>query len=238
VQDTELYRGKAKIVYTTKDPSVLRMHFKDDASAFNRKKLGTIEDKGRINCAMSAIMMKLIEKSGVPTHFIEQTGPQEMLVRRLKMFPVEVVIRNVIAGSLSKRLGIPEGTPVSNPFCEFYYKDDDLDDPMVLPEHIVEFRWTTMEELDEMRTLALKINDVMTAFFDGIGLKLIDFKLEFGMFEGKMLLGDELSPDGMRLWDKETGKKMDKDRFRRDLGGVEEAYQEVLSRIQAETANQ
>lgn len=234
MQDKELYRGKAKIVYETRDPGVLKMYFKDDASAFNRKKLGTIENKGRMNCTMSASLMKLMEKAGVPTHFIEQTGPQEMLVRRLKMFPVEVVIRNVVAGSLSRRLAIPEGSPLSKPLCEFYYKADELDDPMILPEHIVEFRWATQKEVDEMRNLALKVDEVMSAFFDGIGLQLVDFKLEFGLFEGRMLLGDELSPDGMRLWDRETGKKMDKDRFRLDLGGVKEAYQEVLARIQSE----
>lgn len=235
-KDKELYRGKAKIVYTTDDPKVLMMHFKDDASAFNRKKLGTIEDKGRINCQMSTTLFNLMEKSGIPTHFIEQPGPREMLVRRLKMFPVEVVIRNVVAGSLAKRLGMAEGTPLSSPLCEFYYKEDALDDPMVTTGHIIEFRWATQEEVAQMQNMAFKVNDVMSTFFDRIGLKLVDFKLEFGMFEDRILLGDELSPDGMRLWDKETGKKMDKDRFRRDLGGVEEAYREVLKRVMSETS--
>ena len=232
----ELYRGKAKIVYTTDDPKVLWLHFTDAASAFNRKKLGEIRDKGRINCTMSAKLMQLMEHGGVPTHFIDQVGPDEMLVRRLKMFPVEVVIRNRVAGSLARRLGMAEGTEISQPFCEFYYKDDDLDDPMVIPEHIVEFGWATREQVNEMREKALRVNDLMRDCFDKTGLELIDFKLEFGMFDGKMLLGDELSPDGMRLWDKKTGKKMDKDRFRHDLGGVEEAYIEVLKRVEAEEA--
>lgn len=231
-QNKELYQGKAKVVYSTDDPDVLLMHFKDDASAFNRKKLGTIVDKGRMNCAMSATLMRLMDGAGIPTHFIDQAGPTDMLVRRLEMFPVEVVIRNIVAGSLARRLAIPEGTPLSKPLCEFYYKSDELDDPLVLVDHIVEFGWATAEQTREMRMLALHINDVLKAFFEQVGLTLVDFKLEFGLYHGRILLGDELSPDGMRLWDKETGKKMDKDRFRLDLGGVEEAYQEVLKRVQ------
>ena len=228
----ELYSGKAKIVYTTDDPTVLLMHFTDAASAFNRKKLGTIQDKGRINCTMSAKLMSLMETMGVPTHFIEQVAPDQMLVRRLNMFPVEVVIRNRLAGSLARRLGMDEGLVLSAPFCEFYYKDDDLDDPMVLPQHIVEFKWATEDQIRQMQDKALKVNRILQDFFDKIGLTLVDFKLEFGEFDGRILLGDELSPDGMRLWDKQTGKKMDKDRFRRDMGGVEEAYNEVLKRVE------
>ena len=226
-----LYEGKAKVVFELEDPDLLLIEFKDTASAFNRKKLGVIEDKGRINARMSALLFQLVEKGGIPTHFVELKGDNQMIVKRLQMLPVEVVVRNKVAGSLARRLGLKEGLAISEPLCEFYYKSDELGDPLVTRQHIRVFGWATQEQIDEMCRYALKVDGVLSKFFDSIGIELIDYKLEFGVFKGRLLLGDELSPDGMRLWDKATGKKLDKDRFRFDMDGVKEAYEEVLKRI-------
>lgn len=227
----KLYEGKAKAIFATDDPKLVIQHFKDDATAFDGKKKGTIGDKGIVNCGVSSIMFKHLEKVGVPTHYVEQLGEREMLVKHLKILPVEVVMRNIIAGSLSKRLGIPEGTPAPEPILEWFYKDDELGDPMINRNHIRIFKYATEDQIAKMEELAFKVNDFMVPFFDKLGIKLVDYKLEFGLHEGELLLGDEITPDGCRLWDKETNEKLDKDRFRRDLGNVEDAYQKVYQLV-------
>ncbi len=228
----KLYEGKAKVLYEMDDPDVLIAEFKDDASAFNRQKLGTIKNKGQINARISALLFELLHKAGIKTHYVEFIGPDKLMVKRMKMLPVEVVVRNKVAGSLARRLNIKEGTDIKEPLCEFYYKSDELGDPLVTRQHVRVFGWASEDEINRMCDEALKVNDVLKEFFDTLGLLLIDFKLEFGIFKGELLLGDEISPDGMRLWEKGTNKKMDKDRFRFDLGDVEEAYEEVLKRIE------
>jgi phosphoribosylaminoimidazole-succinocarboxamide synthase len=228
----KLYEGKAKILYTTEKPDELLQHFKDDATAFNAQKRGTIVEKGAMNCAISSRLFQELEKIGVPTHFIAQDAAREMRVKRLKIVPVEVVVRNVIAGSLAKRLGKPEGEVLPNTIVELYYKDDALGDPMINEDHVLTFGMATRAELDEIRRLALRVNEFLGAFFDRIGIRLVDFKLEFGRdSHGRIILGDEITPDGCRLWDKATDEKLDKDRFRRDLGRVEEAYQKVYQLV-------
>ncbi|WKZ32199.1 MAG: phosphoribosylaminoimidazolesuccinocarboxamide synthase [Thermodesulfobacteriota bacterium] len=227
----KLYEGKAKVLYSTDDKDLLIQYFKDEATAFDGKKKGVIEEKGVLNNKISSAIFKMLESNGVKTHFVEQLNDREMLVKRLRIIPVEVVVRNLIAGSLSKRLGIEEGTALSEPIVEFFYKSDPLGDPMINEYHARAFGWATDAELKEMSVAALRINEILSRFFDERGIILVDFKLEFGEHKGEVLLGDEITPDGCRLWDKKTREKLDKDRFRRDLGKVGEAYQEVLRKV-------
>lgn len=225
----QFYEGKAKCLYATDDPKLVIQYFKDDATAFNAQKRGTIVEKGIMNNAISSKIFQELEKIGVPTHFVQKLSDREMLVRRLQIVPVEVVVRNVIAGSLAKRMGRPEGEALAHPIVELYYKDDALGDPMINDDHVAVFQLATTDEMSEIRRMALKVNDFLRTFFDARGIVLVDFKLEFGRCDGRIVLGDEITPDGCRLWDKKTGEKLDKDRFRRDLGNVEEAYQRVLN---------
>ncbi|WP_312700517.1 phosphoribosylaminoimidazolesuccinocarboxamide synthase [Sedimentibacter sp.] len=226
-----LYEGKAKKVYRTEDEKKYIVEYKDDATAFNGEKRGTIVGKGVVNNKMSAAMFALLEEHGIPTHQIELLSDNESLVKAVKILPLEVIVRNVAAGSLSQRLGIEEGVIMKETVLEFSYKNDELGDPMINDYHIKAMGFATDEELKIVKEYALKVNDVLKEFFLGINIKLIDFKLEFGIYDGQVILADEISPDTCRLWDAETNKKLDKDRFRRDLGGVEEVYQEVLARI-------
>ncbi len=232
-----LYEGKAKIVYATDDPDVYVQDFKDDATAFDGKKKGTIGEKGRMNNAISSRLFGLLEQAGVKTHFLENVSPTAMRIRRLDMFKVEFVVRNVAAGSLSKRIGYPEGAALRNPpIVEYYYKDDELGDPLLCQAHLDELQVVTPEELAEATRVAKQVNALLKDFFAQRGLTLVDYKLEFGRdADGVVRLGDEISPDTCRLWDAATGEKLDKDRFRRDLGGVEDAYAEVLRRIAGES---
>ena len=226
-----IYEGKAKRIYKTDNPDLFIQHFKDDATAFNAKKRGTIVNKGVMNNLISERLFKLLESEGVRTHLVERINDRDMLVKKLDIVPVEVVIRNIIAGSMSKRLGIEEGTKAKKPILEFYYKADALDDPLINDDTAIALGWATASELAKIRDMATKVNQVLKKFFDKRGLILVDFKLEFGRHKGRILLGDEICPDTCRLWDKKTMEKMDKDRFRRDLGNVEEAYQEVCKRV-------
>ena len=230
-----VYEGKAKVLYEGPEPGTLVQYFKDDTTAFDNKKRAVIEGKGVLNNRISEYIMLKLDAIGVPTHFIKRLNMREQLIREVEIIPLEVVVRNVAAGSLSKRLGIPEGTPLPRTIIEFYYKKDELSDPMVSEEHITAFGWATPQELDDIIALALRINDFLVGLFLGIGIKLVDFKVEFGrLWEGEMMrivLADEISPDSCRLWDSQTNEKMDKDRFRRDLGNVAEAYSEVARRL-------
>lgn len=229
----QLYEGKAKKVFQTDDPKLLIVDYKDDATAFNGEKRGSIASKGIVNNTMSAIIFEMLEQKGIPTHLVKLLGDRETLVKAVEIVPLEVIVRNVAAGSFSKRYGVEEGRPLARPALEFSLKNDDLGDPLINDDHILSLELATGEELSAIRDYALKINDALKDFFLKIGLKLIDFKLEFGRWEGKIILADEISPDTCRLWDVKTGEKMDKDRFRRDLGNVEETYQEVLKRVKA-----
>ena len=226
-----IYEGKAKKLYTTDDPDLLIQYFKDDATAFNAKKRGTIEDKGVINNRMSEIFFGLLEREGVRSHFVKRLSDREMLVKRLEIVPVETVVRNIVAGSLAKRLGLEEGGDLPRPIVEYYYKSDPLDDPMITEDHILVFQFATADELATIRAMALKVNDVLRSFLDTRGVLLVDAKLEFGRHQGEILLGDEICPDTCRFWDKVTREKLDKARFRRDLGNVEGAYREMMSRV-------
>jgi phosphoribosylaminoimidazole-succinocarboxamide synthase len=226
-----IYEGKAKKLYTTDDPDLLIQYFKDDATAFNAKKRGTIEEKGVLNNRMSEIFFGLVEKEGVRTHFVKRLSDREMLVKRLEIVPVETVVRNVVAGSLAKRLGLEEGRELPRPIVEYYYKSDALDDPMIIEEHIYAFGFATEEELSKIRAMALRVNDIIRRFLEARGILLVDAKFEFGRHKGEILLGDEICPDTCRFWDKATREKLDKDRFRRDLGNVEEAYREMMARV-------
>ena len=226
-----LYEGKAKQVYRTADPDLLIQHFKDDATAFNAQKRGTIASKGIINNRTSEVFFKLLEEHGVATHFVRRLSDRDMLIRSCDIVKIEVVARNIIAGSLAKRLGRPEGELLSEPVLEHYLKDDALGDPMINDWHIRVLRLATAPELQTINETALKVNAILREFLDARGIVLVDMKLEFGRHQGKMLLADEICPDTCRFWDKATSEKLDKDRFRRDLGGVEEAYQEVARRI-------
>lgn len=228
-----LYEGKAKKIYATDDPGLVLMKYKDDATAFDGTKKGTIKNKGIVNNRVSCLLFKYLEGEGIETHLVEQLDERNVIVKKLKMLPVEVVVRNVIAGSLAQRVGLPEGMALSQPILEFYYKDDNLHDPMINEFHARALGWADDRELEQMKDKALKINQILRGLFDRIGIILVDFKLEFGVFEGRVLLGDEISPDTCRLWDKESLEKLDKDRFRRDLGKEEEAYQEVVRRIES-----
>jgi len=227
------YEGKAKKLYSTSNPDLVIQYFKDDATAFNAKKRGTIEDKGVMNNRMSELFFTLLEREGVRTHWLRRLSDREMLTRRLDIIPVEVVVRNIIAGSIAKRLGLEEGKALKRPLVEYYYKSDPLDDPIIYAEHAIEFGWATEQELATIKSLALKVNDVLRKFLDERNVILVDFKLEFGRHQGEILLGDEICPDTCRFWDKTTREKLDKDRFRRDLGGVEGAYHEMLRRVEA-----
>ncbi len=226
-----VYEGKAKKVYKTDNLKQYIVEYKDDATAFNGEKKGTITGKGVVNNKMSAALFALLEKEGVPTHQLELLNDRESLVKAVKILPLEVIVRNVAAGSLAQRLGLEEGVPMKETVLEFSYKNDALGDPMINDYHIRAMEFATEEQLDAVKAYAIKVNEVLKNFFLEINIKLIDFKLEFGVYEGKVILADEISPDTCRLWDAETNKKLDKDRFRRDMGGVEEVYQEVLSRI-------
>jgi len=236
IQGEKLHEGKAKIVYATDDPNVYLQQFKDSATAFDGKKKGTIARKGEINNAISARLFALLEEAGVPTHFLGATSDTGMLIRRLDMFKVEFVVRNIAAGSLSKRIGYPEGTPLKNPpVIEYYYKDDELGDPLLCLSHLEELNVASREDIEEATRLARTVNRVLTDFFAARGVTLVDFKLEFGKdAHGVVRLGDEISPDTCRFWDSGTGERLDKDRFRRDMGGVEDAYEEMLRRVTAE----
>ena len=227
----KIYEGKAKILYSTDDPDCVIQYFKDDATAFNGVKKGTIVGKGVINNQVSSRIFRYLESEGVPTHFVERLSDREMLVKKLKIIPIEVVMRNVAAGSLSKRLGIAEGKHLKKSILECYYKDDNLGDPMINDYHIAEFGLATDEELKLLKTYGFRVNELMCAFFKARGIRLVDFKIEFGMHKGKVLLGDEISPDGCRLWRWDTNEKLDKDRFRFDLGKVEEKYREIYDLV-------
>ncbi len=230
-----IHEGKAKVMFEGPQPGTLVQYFKDDATAFNNEKRGTISGKGVLNNAISEYLMLRLAEIGVPTHFVRRLNMREQLIREVEIIPIEVVVRNVAAGSISKRLGIEEGTPLPRPIIEYYYKKDELGDPMVSEEHITAFGWASNQDLDDMVPLALRVNDFMSGLFLGVGLRLVDFKLEFGRLweddEMRIVVADEISPDSCRLWDIKTNEKMDKDRFRRDLGKVEEAYQEVARRL-------
>ncbi|XSG82804.1 MAG: phosphoribosylaminoimidazolesuccinocarboxamide synthase [Methyloligella sp. ZOD6] len=230
-----IYEGKAKILYEGPEPGTLIQHFKDDATAFNNQKHDKIEGKGVLNNRISEYLFQRLGDIGVPTHFIKRMNMREQLVREVEIIPVEVVVRNVAAGSIAKRLGMEEGTPLPRSIVEFYYKSDELGDPMVTEEHITAFNWAAPQEIDDMMSVALRVNDFLTGLFLGIGIKLVDFKCEFGrLWENdtmRIVLADEISPDCCRLWDIESQEKLDKDRFRRDLGGLVEAYQEVARRL-------
>ena len=226
-----MYEGKAKQVFATEDPTLAIIHYKDDATAFNGLKKGTIVGKGVVNNLVSNHLFKMLEQSGVPTHLVEQINDRDSVVRRVQIVPLEVIVRNIAAGSLSKRLGLPEGTKLGSTVLEFCYKNDDLGDPMVNEYHIAAMNLATREEVETISAMALKVNELLTAYLKELNIELIDFKLEFGRFDGKIVLADEISPDTCRFWDSKTGEKLDKDRFRRDLGDVEGAYQEILRRL-------
>lgn len=224
--------GKAKKIYATSEPDKLIFYFKDDATAFNAKKRGTIASKGILNNRISQHFFRLLESNGIPTHFISEVSEREMLVQRLEIIPVETVVRNIVTGSLQKRLGRTDGEVLPRPVVEFYYKSDALDDPMINDDHAIVFGWATREELAEIRRQALAVNEVLRKFMAERGVLLVDFKLEFGRTpDGKVLLADEICPDTCRFWDAETRERLDKDRFRQDLGNVEEAYREIMKRV-------
>ncbi|MGZ8312381.1 MAG: phosphoribosylaminoimidazolesuccinocarboxamide synthase [Allosphingosinicella sp.] len=230
-----IYEGKAKILYEGPEPGTLIQYFKDDATAFNAQKKGTISGKGVLNNRISEHIFTLLGAIGIPTHFVRRLNMREQLIRQVEIVPIEVVVRNVAAGTLSQRLGIEEGTQLPRTIIEYYYKDDALGDPMIADEHIACFGWASQEEMNDIADMAIRINDFMCGLFAGIGIRLVDFKLEFGrLWENdysRVILADEISPDGCRLWDMSSGEKLDKDRFRRDLGGEAEAYQEVARRL-------
>jgi len=227
----QLYKGKAKTVYATNEPDLLWLTFRNDTSAFDGQKLAQLDRKGEVNNKINAFVMGQLEAAGVRTHFVRLLSDTEALVKRLTMIPVECVVRNVVAGSMSKRLGIEEGRVLPQPIFEFFYKNDALHDPLVNDAHIEVLGWATKSEIEEMKRLTFRVNDVLKPLFAKAGITLVDYKLEFGKFNGAMLLGDEFTPDGCRLWDTSTQEKMDKDRFRRDLGNVIEKYIEVGKRL-------
>ena len=230
-QGEKIYEGKAKILYRTNNKDLLIQHFKDDATAFDGTKRGTIVSKGVCNNKISAKLFTLLKKGGVPTHFVKMLNERDMLIKKLDIVKVEVLVRNIAAGSLSKRLGLPEGTPMKRTVLEYCYKNDELHDPQINIHHILATDMATEKQMKMIDKYSFKINEILKKFFKKRGLTLVDFKLEFGLHKGKILLGDEISPDTCRFWDAKTNEKMDKDRFRRDLGKVEEAYQEVLKRV-------
>lgn len=227
-----IYEGKAKRVYKTDNVDHYLVEYKDDATAFNGVKKGTISGKGVVNNKMSVILMEMLEKEGIPTHLVELISDHQTLVKAVEILPLEVIVRNVAAGSLAKRLGLEEGTVMKKTVLEFSYKDDALGDPMINDYHIYAIELATKEQVELIKKYAFKINELLIAYFKERNIKLIDFKIEFGVHKGQVILADEISPDTCRLWDADTNKKLDKDRFRRDLGEVEEVYQEVLSRLE------
>ncbi len=232
---TKIYEGKAKILYEGPEPGTYVQYFKDDATAFNAEKHEVIEGKGVMNNRLSEFFMAGLNEIGVPTHFIRRLNMREQLIRAVEMIPLEVVVRNIAAGSISKRLGIEEGTPLPRPIVELYYKNDALGDPLVSEEHVLAFGWATHQDLDDMVALALRVNDFLSGVMMGVGIKLVDFKIEIGrIYDGdfqRLVVADEISPDSCRLWDAKTGRKLDKDVFRRDLGNLSEAYAEVARRL-------
>lgn len=230
----QLYEGKAKKVFATENPDYVIVSYKDDATAFNGLKKGTISGKGAINNRMTNYMFKLLEKEGVPTHFVEELNDRETVVKKVEIVPLEVIIRNVAAGSFSKKLGIEEGTPLKQPTLEFSYKNDDLGDPFINDYYALGLGLATREEIEAITKYAFKVNEFMLGFFKNLGVDLIDFKIEFGRFHGQIILADEISPDTCRFWDSKTHEKLDKDRFRRDMGGVEDAYNEMMKRVLGE----
>lgn len=231
----QMYEGKAKKVFRTDDPERFIVEYKDDATAFNGQKKGTILGKGAINNRMTNMLMQVLEKQGVPTHFVEELSERETVVKKVTIVPLEVIVRNISAGSFAQRYGVEEGIVFDEPTIEFSYKNDDLGDPLMNQYHALALKLATKEEIDTIKSMALKVNAVLKEFFLGVGIKLVDFKLEFGRTtDGTVILADEISPDTCRLWDKETNEKLDKDRFRRDLGNVEGAYQEVMRRLMGE----
>ena len=228
----QLYEGKAKKVYATEDPDLVIVSYKDDATALDGLKKGTIAGKGAINNRMSNYLMQLLEKEGIPTHFVEELNDRETVVKRVSIVPLEVIVRNVSAGHFAQRYGVPEGIVFDEPTFEFSYKNDDLHDPLLNDSHALALKLATKEEIDAIRAMALKVNEVLKAFFLGLNVRLVDFKLEFGrLSDGSLVLADEISPDTCRFWDATTGEKLDKDRFRRDLGGTEDAYNEMMRRV-------
>ena len=228
----QLYEGKAKKVFATDDANLVIVDYKDDATAFNGEKKGTITGKGVINNVMSNHMFQLLEQQGVPTHFVEQLSERETLVKKVSIVPLEVIIRNISAGSFAKRFGVEEGIVFDEPTIEFSYKNDELGDPLMNAYHAIALKAATREEIETIKAMAFKVNEVMKQYFDTLNVILVDFKLEFGKTaDGKIVLADEISPDTCRLWDKTTKEKLDKDRFRRDMGGVEEAYKEIMKRV-------
>ena len=230
-----VYEGKAKILYEGPEPGTYIQYFKDDATAFNAEKKDVIDGKGVLNNRISEHIMNALNGIGVPTHFIRRLNMREQLIRQVEIIPIEVIVRNIAAGTISKRLGIEEGTPLPRPIVEYCYKDDSLGDPLVAEEDIIAFNWATQQDLDDMIALALRVNDFLSGLFLGVGIKLVDFKIEIGrIFEGdfqRLVIADEISPDSCRLWDIETGEKLDKDVFRRDLGNLADAYTEVARRL-------
>ena len=231
IKGNQLYDGKAKTVFETDNPDELLVYFKDDATAGNGAKHGTIDGKGVINNKISAFFFKQLKDRGVKSHFIETVSAREMLVKKLDMIKLEIIVRNIVAGSLVKRLGLPEGTPLTIPVIEYDYKSDELGDPMLNRWHIMALNLATIDEMNQIEHMSLAANTIMREILKAKNVDLIDFKLEFGRFDGEVLLADEISPDNCRFWDTETHEKLDKDRFRQDLGGVEEAYQEILNRL-------
>ena len=235
VKQEQLYEGKAKKVYATNDPDLVIVDYKDDATAFNGEKKGTISGKGVVNNRMTNFMFKMLEKEGVPTHLVEEISDRETIVKKVSIVPLEVIVRNVAAGSFSKRMGVEEGKQLLTPILEFSYKNDDLGDPFINDYYALALGLATKEEIDTIAKYAFKVNEFMVNFFKGLNIDLIDFKIEFGKTsDGTIILADEISPDTCRFWDSTTHEKLDKDRFRRDMGGVEEAYQEIMKRLMGE----
>ena len=234
---TQLYEGKAKKVFATEDPNLVIVSYKDDATAFDGTKKGTIRGKGSVNNRMSNFLMKKLEAAGIPTHFVEELNDRETVVKKVQIVPLEVIVRNVSAGHLASRYGVEEGIAFDEPVLEFSYKNDDLHDPLLNTSHALALKLATREEIDTIKSMALRINEILKDFFAQCGVRLIDFKLEFGKTaDGQIVLADEISPDTCRFWDAKTNEKLDKDRFRRDLGNVEEAYQEMMRRVFGEQA--
>ena len=230
----QMYEGKAKQVFATSDPEIVMVHYKDDATAGDGEKKGTIRDKGIVNNKLSNALMQKLEKEGIPTHYVEELNDRDTLVKKVQIVPLEVIIRNVAAGHFSLRMGVPEGKVFKTPILEYSYKNDDLHDPFINHYYALALDLATQEELDTIAKYAFKVNEVLKKIMLDANIRLIDFKLEFGLYKGEVILGDEISPDTCRFWDSKTGEKMDKDRFRRDLGNVEEAYKEVLYRLTGE----
>lgn len=238
-KQAQLYEGKAKRVYATNDENLVIVSYKDDATAFDGTKKGTILGKGAINNRMSNYLMQLLEKEGVPTHFVEELSDRETVVKKVSIVPLEVIIRNISAGSFAKRYGVEEGIAFKKPTIEFSYKNDDLHDPLINDYHALALELATEEEIDTIKSMAFKVNEVLKAYFLNLNVKLVDFKLEFGrLSDGTIVLADEISPDTCRFWDADTNEKLDKDRFRRDLGGVEDAYNEMMKRVMGGSSNE